>query len=264
MEIIYCAHPHERLYKAAQERGFLLGCQLPSTALRKHNKFSIHFADQDWKAWKKAKEADKKDGGNRIVEHRSRYMDELKLFRPKVATVLDLEFPEQFEEVVSWAEEASQYVETVIIIPKYAGAISQIESRFPDRKINGASIRLGYSVPTSFGGTKVHKSEFGDWPIHLLGGSPEKQMKLSKIMNVVSVDSNMILKFANRCMVWVSKDLMGCRASTVPLKSLIEFQADGAYFRAFELSATNVMAAWEEFLKGDNSQTAIGSWCNVT
>ena len=42
-------------------------------------------------------------------------------------------------------------------------------ARVPEQ-IGGKAVRLGYSVPTKFGGTEVPLWEFGQRPVHLLGG----------------------------------------------------------------------------------------------
>ena len=133
------------------------------------------FIDQNWKNPK-----------------RDVYMQCLAIHRPRIATVLDLEHEDQFDEVMAWAEEASQHVtESVIIIPKAMGIIDRIPE-----SINGKRITLGYSVPTSHGGTYVPLWEFGSRPVHLLGGSPVNQFELMRYLNVVSLDNNYNAKIA--------------------------------------------------------------------
>lgn len=165
MEIIYCASGNRRFARIAIECGFLYGSQLPS---KSGMPFDLHFADQDWK------------NPNRDV-----YVSEIAKYRPAVATVLDLEGEDQLGEVLGWAEDIAPYAPTVVVIPKVSGVIDRIPEI-----ISGSRVRLGYSVPTKYGSTDVHTREFGDRPVHLLGGSPPKHRKLYHLLNVVSVDGN--------------------------------------------------------------------------
>ena len=162
--LIYCAGKNPRFDTIALEAGFKLGIQLPHPTVT----YPPYFVDQNWK---------KPD--------RKLYMQALKKHRPVMATVLDLEHEDQFKEVLSWAEEAAQYVQKIIIIPKAFGIISQIPKR-----IGNTHVILGFSVPTKFGGTSVPLWEFLGWEVHLLGGSPKKQRKYASYLDVISVDGN--------------------------------------------------------------------------
>lgn len=170
-ELIYCADGNPRFAQIAIKAGFVYGAQLPRTIY-----FDPEFVDQDWK--------------NPDLE---KYVAAIAKYRPKMATVLDWERLEQLPEVLAWAETIAPFTETIIIIPKVIGGINRIP-----KMINNRPIRLGYSVPTSFGGTQVPIWEFGNRPIHLLGGSPQKQFELSYYLNVLSCDGNMHLKMATK------------------------------------------------------------------
>ena len=167
--LIYCAGKNPKFDAIAQKTGFKLGIQLPYSTVT----HPPYFVDQNWKD-----------------PDRVGYMQALERYRPMMATVLDFEEYSQLSEVLSCAEEAAQYVKIVIIIPKVFGGISQLPKRIGDTQVV-----LGYSVPTRFGGTSVPLWEFTGWPVHLLGGSPTKQYRLSKYLHVVSVDGN----YANLC-----------------------------------------------------------------
>lgn len=171
IEIIYCGGGNPRFYEIATQTGFLYGAQLPDTVYG-----PLHFADQNWKN-----------------PNRERYIAELKKHRPFMASVLDWESPDQLEEVLGWAEDAAQFVETVMIIPKVIGGIARLP-----RVIGGKVVRLGYSVPTRHGGTSVPVWEFYGWPIHLLGGNPHRQYEIARYINVISIDGNMAQKMATR------------------------------------------------------------------
>jgi hypothetical protein len=172
-EIIYCADGNARFAEIAIEAGFTYGAQLPRTVY-----FDPAFVDQKWRN-----------------PNRAKYMAALAQYRPRIATVLDWERQGQLSEVLEWAEEAAQFTETVVIIPKVWGGIARLP-----RQIGGKPVRLGYSVPTGFAGTSVTLWEFMGWPVHLLGGSPLTQYQLSQYcgLNVVSVDCNYHQKIATR------------------------------------------------------------------
>lgn len=216
-ELVCCAGGNPRVAEIAVAAGFRYGARLPATTYA-----PVWFADQDWR---------KPD--------RVAYVAALAQHRPTVATVLDWEHYDQLSEVLAWTEDAAQFVESVIIIPK----VPQI----PEIPliVGGKTVILGYSVPTSFGATTVPLPQFYGRKIHLLGGSPEMQMRLwrhfRQYAQVVSVDGNSHLKLANRGLFWAG---LGRRRS---LK-----QADGRRFEgsgnleAFRRSCRNIKAAWEK------------------
>jgi hypothetical protein len=171
-ELIYCADGNARFAEMAIDAGFTYGAQPLRTTY-----FPINFADIDPNA----------------IPPKDAYIAALVKHRPRIATVVDWTAWDQLPEVLEWAEEAAAYVETVIIIPKVIGGAAALPE-----VIGGATVRLGYSVPTAHGGTDVPIWEFGALPVHLLGGSPHKQFELSKYLNVVSTDGNMAHKMAVR------------------------------------------------------------------
>jgi len=219
LEVIYCADGNPRFAEIAIDAGMLYGARLPSSV-----GYRPYFADQEWRQ-----------------PDRARYMAALAEHRPHMATVLDLEHWHQLDEVLSWAEEVAQIVRTVVIIPKAHGIISELP-----RKIGGARVRLGYSVPTKYGGTTVPLHEFEGWPVHLLGGSPEKQMKLWRKLDVWSVDTNYIAKMAIRYgQYWARVDWPRVR-HWPRVDEADGVAADKPMYEAFRRSCVNVMQAWRE------------------
>lgn len=162
--LIYCAGRNPRFDVIATEAGFRLGIQLPYNTVPQ----PLYFVDQNWKQ-----------------PDRVAYMTGLAKHRPVMATVLDLERKEQLSEVMSWAEEAAQYVQLIVVIPKVSGIIPSIPAR-----IGSAQVVLGYSVPTKYGATSVPVWEFSGRPVHLLGGNPSKQYRIAMYLHVVSLDGN--------------------------------------------------------------------------
>jgi hypothetical protein len=231
MELIYCAAGNRRFAEIATSHGFLYGAQLPGTVYADVAPF--YFADQDWKE-----------------PNRDKYMSALAQHRPHMATVLDWEREEQLPEVLDWAEEAAQYVSIVTIIPKVFGGIARLP-----RSIGGAEVRLGYSVPTRYGGTQVPIWEFGGWPVHLLGGSPHAQMRLLPYLTVVSADGNYAQRMATRhCKFWVPGSARKY-ASNRWWPALLEADGkkwgegrddDDAPYEAFRRSCKNIMDAWRK------------------
>jgi hypothetical protein len=127
--------------------------------------------------------------------------------RPKYATVMDVMTQEQcakdeieyapLEQVLDWAAELEQYTENVIVIPKY-NCLDQIPERYV----------LGYSVPTSHGGTPLPVSAFKGRRVHLLGGSWKAQLAHMAELgdDVVCLDNNYIQKIARQWAQFVTPD----------------------------------------------------------
>lgn len=227
MDLIYCAGGNARFAEIAMAAGMRYGSQLPDTIYG-----PLWFADQNWK---------KPD--------RERYMAALSRHRPAMATVLDWEREEQLSEVLDWAEEASQYVEQVLIVPKVQNGIECLP-----RRINGKRVLLAYSVPTKYGGTQLPIWEFAHWPVHLLGGSPHRQMHywhhLSAIADVVSADGNMSNKMAHYCRFW--SPTKGPKGHWVQLAEVGDGDwGNDANAEAFRRSCANIVGAWKQLEKGD-------------
>lgn len=224
IDLIYCADGNRRFARIAIEAGFLYGAQLPKTIY-----FAPYFADQDFKR-----------------PRYTGYIRSLRKWKPYLASVLDIMELRRLDEYLMRAEEVSQFCEEVMLIPKVNGIIKQLP-----REINGKRVRLGYSVPTRFGGTTVPVSEFQDWPVHLLGGSPNKQFELSKEMNVVSCDGNYAQLMSRYNQFFYPERYHPARNPIWP--TLLEFHGekwgDGsatadAPYEAFRRSCKNIMAMW--------------------
>lgn len=223
--LVYCGGGNRRFAELAVAAGYRFGARLPDTCY-----LPPWFADQDYRR-----------------PNRGAYMAALERWRPNLASVVDWERPEQLPEVLDWAEEASEYVERVLIVPKVIGGLPRLP-----RRVNSRDVVLGYSVPTRYGGTSLPTWEWAGWPVHLLGGSPQAQMHvwrhLAGICEVVSIDGNMANKLATaHCQFWVPGSARGASNRWWP--TLIE--ADGqrwpkdAPYEAFRRSCLNIRAAWE-------------------
>lgn len=149
------------------------------------------------------------------------------MWKPSVATVLDWEQIEQLSEVLSWADEAAKWVETVVIIPKVYNGV-----RLIPRMIAGKPVRLGYSVPTKFAGTNLFLSEFLGWQVHWLGGSPKVQIEISRYLDVASLDGNAIIKAAQYGNYWDGQQWRGIG------------KCDDMPYKAFAKSCENIIKMW--------------------
>lgn len=216
VDLIFCAGNNPKVAEIALGHGFKYGCRLPCD--KPH--FPVYFADQDWRN-----------------PQREPYIAALRQHQPALATVLDWEREEQLAEVLGWAEDAAPYCGKVIVIPKVAAT-----ERIPQR-IGGKTVVLGYSVPTSYGATSVPLHQFAGRELHLLGGSPENQLRLFRYFStnarVVSVDGNSHLKLANRGLFWAG---IGRRWSLKQADG-VRFEGNGNW-EAFRRSCLNLSHAW--------------------
>lgn len=219
--LIYCAAGAKRLAEIALRHGYQYGAQLPHTIY-----FPPYFADQDWKK-----------------PNREKYMAALAEYRPALATALDWEYEEQLSDVLSWAEEATQYVgDSIIIIPKVVGGIGRLP-----RLIGGKPVRLGYSASTTFSSTPVHLAAFKGWPVHCLGGSLATQMHVAHHADVRSVDGNYAQRLARYCQVY-SPAVPEQRHGWPRLSRLAGIRPIDSIYIAFELSCIAIPMAW----RGEN------------
>lgn len=186
---------------------------------------ALTFADQDWK---------KPD--------REAYMRGLARYRPLMATVLDWEREEQLPEVLNWAEQAAQWVqESVVIVPKVPGELSLVP-----RQVGGKRVVLGHSIPTTYGGSPLGLWELAGWPIHLLGGSPQRQMEVYRylrgVCEVVSADGNMAAQQSRRGRTW--RRQTGPKGHWFQLSDLGDDREQGAHLECFRRSLVEIRAAW--------------------
>lgn len=232
--LIYCAAKNSKFAVAAMRRNLRYGAQLPAKVYH-----PPYFVDNDWNQ-----------------PDRAKYMAALKEHRPAVATVLDFEYTHQYDEVMSWMHEASQHVrETVIVIPKLYDAYDDIDGwlrRIP-REVCGKEVRLGYPVPlkkgdSRFAGRPLPEWCYGDWPVHLLGGSPQRQHEIAHYVNVVSIDNNYTQSQATSRAQFFAAGGIHQQAATrywpKVSESVYSDVTQDAPYLAFELSCMNLHALW--------------------
>ena len=165
------------------------------------------------------------------------HLDVVAKYHPKYATVPDLSEEQisiaDIDRALEQAERLVPHCETVLIIPKLTGQITLLPE----------GVAVGYSVPSSYGGAQYPLWELAGRRVHLLGGSPKKQMQiylhLNPIAEVMSADGNYAQKMAIRYgeywyrHKWI--DHPGIKAGRKDL-----------YFECWKWSCRNLMVAWKQ------------------
>jgi len=139
-----------------------------------HKRHNLTFLDNDWHDYKHDKHVAE------AAQYRPKYVTTRDLVTKEQAKRLGVEY-QTIEQTIEQADELAQHAENVILIPKY-DCIDELPERF----------MLGYSIPTSHGGTPLPIERFAGRRVHLLGGSWKKQMSYLAAMkdDVISIDNN--------------------------------------------------------------------------
>ena len=192
LDVIYTLQPMDVSMWLAFDCGWSIGCITtskgsPIHGLKKEQvekwnwRHKMMFLDNEWHGYKH-------DVHKEVVSWHN----------PKYATVRDVMTKDQcrdagieyypLEQILEWAEDMNEVAENVIIIPKY-----DCIDKIPDKYV------LGFSVPTSYGGTPVNVDAFAGRNVHLLGGSWKRQRAYLEVLgeDVVSLDNNYINKLGS-------------------------------------------------------------------
>lgn len=252
LRLIFSSGGTPRFAEIALRHGWLPGAQLPCTVYARP-----YFADNKYK-----------------VFNRDAYIAAIEKYQPVMATLLDLQHWHQLDEVLSLGERIAPFVrETLIIIPKVVGIIKHLP-----REIGGRTVWLGYPIATSNGATPVSPQEFDGWPVHLLGGSPQQQMRFAQgwkprgksrslfdmpdcDMNIVSADTNYHQERATQHVsFWVNGTGKDKKNRYFPrLSSIGNHSRQDAIYTAFEMSSINIMQAWRELGYSVNESLLIAA-----
>lgn len=116
----------------------------------------------------------------------------VKALQPELFVLPDVYDNDDIGKTIEFGERLENDVVTPVFVPKTASFDYDIPSNW----------RLGYSVTSSYGSTDLLLEDFDGYEIHLLGGSPKRQVRLldtavENDINVVSVDTNSLTKGSN-------------------------------------------------------------------
>lgn len=168
-----------------------------------------------------------------------RHLELVRRFRPRYATIPDLS-----ERVVSWedikralrqAEALAPYCGAALIVPKLSCQLALLPRELP----------IGYSVPSRYGSASYPLWELEGRQVHLLGGSPHRQMSLYAYLSclalVTSADGNMHQQMSGygkywRAGRWVRHPAAGLGDSSVS-------------YECIAWSLRNIRQAWLSLLK---------------
>jgi hypothetical protein len=182
IDAVYTLTPTDPSCFVAHAAGFGIGTRTTDSRLMGDHRskwswaFPITFLDNDYHDYDHAK-----------------HVDVVAEIKPKYATTRDIMSQQQcddagipyfsFDEIMRFVEDIQPHVEHVIVIPK-----TDCLHEIPTHHV------LGYSVPTSYGGTPLPAATFRGRRVHLLGGSWKNQLKYLSILrdDVVSLDFNHI------------------------------------------------------------------------
>jgi len=113
-----------------------------------------------------------------------RHLQAVRDTRPLLTIARDIEAKRNLAKVLDQAAELLLWSSKVVLVPKDPKLAENLLELIPSRFL------LGYSVPTRYGSTSIAVGAFGKRPVHLLGGRPDVQFKLSQLLNVFSLDGN--------------------------------------------------------------------------
>lgn len=184
IDLIYCAGANDRLMRAASDAGWLLGARSDRSSYGHPLAFvDIHYRAPDF----------------------ARHLRRVAAERPRYAVVPDLSETEvskaDVARALAQADELAMFCETPLLVPKLAGQVALIPTRYA----------IAYSVPSSYGGAR-----FGPWVllgrrVHLLGGSPSTQRRMYRHLrgdaDVMSVDGNMAQKVLGKLNDWSCRNV---------------------------------------------------------
>jgi Family of unknown function (DUF6610) len=156
----------KRALNIAARHGWLCGARYTNLRdVRQEDELS--FLDIDWRRYSF-----------------TRHLQAAKERKPKITVARDIESLELLQEILDQAEELSQHVQQVIVVPKDPSMADGLSELIPEKFV------LGFSVPTRYGETAIPAHCFGLRKVHLLGGRPDTQRRLANDLDVISLDTN--------------------------------------------------------------------------
>lgn len=167
----------------------------------------VYFIDIDWKNY-----------------DFHRHLHVVQRVRPTLTVARDVADANHLDAILSEAHCLAKHVKTVVIVPKDPALMKERRLAVPEM------FRLGYSVPTRYGGTEIPVSYFsGD--VHLLGGRPDVQRALAEVMCVRSLDGN--------------RFTLDAKFGDYFDGQTFRPHPEGGYERCLNASLTNIARLWE-------------------
>lgn len=116
----------------------------------------------------------------------------VKALQPELFVLPDVYDDENISKTIELGKRLENDTVTPVFVPKTASFEYHIPSEW----------RLGYSVTSSYGSTDLSLEDFSEYEIHLLGGSPKRQIELLDVavehdIDIVSIDTNSLTKGSN-------------------------------------------------------------------
>jgi len=210
VSLVFVMDGNPRLARIAVEAGFLYGVRGTQAPY-----YPPAFLDLDWRR-----------------PDFPAHLERCRRWRPRFAVAGDAETPDELERVLGQARILrAEGIEEIIVVPKASGLAEAVPPEYV----------LGLSVPTRFGATQAPFWEYRGRRVHLLGGSPSRQLWLYAHLGsgVVSVDGNSHLVAARRGTFWDGRR-WASRAAGEPA-------GPDMLYRAFARSCAHIAAAWQRF-----------------
>lgn len=164
-----------------------------------------------------------------------RHLDAASKTKPLLTVARDIFSLRQLDSVLKEAERLTAHARFVIVVPKSSGFSGRVNELIPK------DFLLGYSVPTSYGATRLLPRDFTR-PVHLLGGRPDVQRKLAEFMPVVSLDCN---RFTLDAAFGDYFDGRAFRPHPI-----------GGYHKCLDDSLVNIARLWVNYAPRDNRKSA--------
>jgi hypothetical protein len=216
VKLVFCAGAGKEFMSVAVDLGWHTGSRSDETISAIHRPLYLldtHWTDYDWPAHLAVAQA----------EH------------PALAVVPDIMTVAGLPLALAQAEEMAPHCDALCLVPK-----CRVIDQLP-RSIAGTNVVLGYSVPSKYGASPLPLWEYHGWPVHLLGGTPRRQIDCAQYMRVVSADGNMAQKIALRGWIFDSRG-HGSHLDTIEPREATK--RVGMPARALAVSLTHIKALW--------------------
>ena len=219
IDLIFCGDSKGKFGRVAIRHGWLYGCQPNKSTFLD----DVSFVDLDFKNMDKG-------------TYLQRYCNFIAKVQPKFAVLPDVLTEMHLYLALGIGERIAEHCEKLIIVPKMINSIERLPAN-----IRNKPVILGYPC-SKYGNQTLETTilEFNQWKngVHLLGGTPQKQFKLARLMPIVSADCRQHMNAATYG--WYYKDGRFHRESEYTKKH-------DRIVDLFEISCRNIKTQWETY-----------------